>query len=110
MYNFAISLNDTCKRFQRVAAVDRVCLMIETGENFSHLGSKCAVKSTNIEILITMMKLPSGMTLMGLEDDILKLTELARHNISLEKESIRAPISSNQDRDGCRGAEHEAFF
>ncbi|MGB4697665.1 MAG: ATP-binding cassette domain-containing protein, partial [Methanothrix sp.] len=50
----AISLNNLCKTFQGIRAVDNVTLEIEKGEIFGLLGPNGAGKSTLIKMLTTM--------------------------------------------------------
>jgi ABC-2 type transport system ATP-binding protein len=60
MDNSAISLNNLCKTFQGIRAVDNVTLEIEKGEILGLLGPNGAGKSTIIKMLTTMLRPSSG--------------------------------------------------
>ncbi len=82
MDNLAISLNNLCKSFQRVHAVDNVTLEIEKGELFGLLGPNGAGKSTIIKMLTTMIRPSSGTaTVMG--HDIIKDNDAVRSCIGV---------------------------
>ena len=80
MHNSAISLNNLCKCFQRVAAVDRVNLKIEKGEIFGLLGPNGAGKSTLIKMLTTMLRPSSG------------TASILCHDIIQEMDAVRSCI------------------
>jgi ABC-2 type transport system ATP-binding protein len=82
MHNSAISLNNLCKCFQRVAAVDRVNLKIEKGEIFGLLGPNGAGKSTLIKMLTTMLR-PSSGTASILGHDIIQEMDAVRSCIGV---------------------------
>ena len=66
MDNSAISLDNLCKRFQGVAIVDRVSLIIVRYESFGLLGPNSAGNSTVITILTTMLRPSAGIaSIMG---------------------------------------------
>jgi ABC-2 type transport system ATP-binding protein len=60
MYNSEISLNNLCKSFQGVAAVDLVILMIDKRKIFGLLRSNDAGKSIIIEMLTTILRPSCG--------------------------------------------------
>jgi len=60
MYNSEISLNNLCKSFQGVAAVDRVILKIDKGKIFGLLGSNGAGKSIILKMLTTILRPSRG--------------------------------------------------
>lgn len=82
MDNLAISLNNLCKSFQGVHAVDNVTLEIKKGELFGLLGPNGAGKSTIIKMLTTMIRPSSGTaTVMG--HDIIKDNDAVRSCIGV---------------------------
>lgn len=78
----AISLNNLCKTFQGIRAVDNVTLEIEKGEIFGLLGPNGAGKSTLIKMLTTMLR-PSSGTASILGHDIIQEMDAVRSCIGV---------------------------
>ena len=78
----AISLNNLCKKFQGIRAVDNVTLEIEKGEIFGLLGPNGAGKSTLIKMLTTMLR-PSSGTASILGHDIIQEMDAVRSCIGV---------------------------
>jgi len=75
-----ISLNNLCKLFQGVQAVDNVTLEIKKGELFGLLGPNGAGKSTLIKMLTTMLRPSSG------------TASIFGHDIIQEMDAVRSRI------------------
>ena len=75
----AIDIRDLTRRFDGVAAVDRVTLTIRQGEMFGLIGPNGAGKSTLIKMLTTLLPPTSGSATVVGYDIIRQPGEVRRH-------------------------------
>ena len=79
-----IEVNNLCKTFKTLKAVDDISFTVKKGEIFGLLGPNGAGKSTTLRILSTLAKPTSGTATIGGYDivkDDNKVREHARHRI-----------------------------
>ena len=99
-----IEINDLCKSFGNVKAVDNISFCVKEGELFAFLGVNGAGKSTTISIICNMLTKDSGSVMIDGED-VTKNTDKIKKDIGVVfQNSVLDKALTVKDNLRCRAA------